>query len=224
MDIAIIGAGNVSQALAANFTRNGHKVTITASVPEHAATTADRLGVQAAHSNREAIEVAQVVVIAVPFAAAENLAREIAPWVDGKIVIDATNPLKPTFDGLVTEGGPSAAERFATWLPGARVVKAFNTLFAANQLDPQVDGIQLDGFVAGDDEDAKRTVLELAESIGLRPIDSGPLARARELEALAFLNMKLQSTVGNTWQTGWKLVGVPAGAIESPRVHAAAGR
>ena len=83
-----------------------------------------------------------------------------------------------------------------------------------------MDGTRLDGFVAGDDADAKATVLELVRSIGLRPIDAGPLARARELEALAWLNIALQGSLGNGWHTGWKLVGVPVGAIVGEKVAA----
>ena len=102
----------------------------------------------------------------------------------------------------------------------AHVVKAFNTLFAANQVDPILDGTRLDGFVAGDDAAAKATVLELVRSIGLRPIDAGPLARARELEALAWLNIALQGSLGNTWHTAWKLVGVPAGVVDGEKAAA----
>ena len=90
------------------------------------------------------------------------------------------------------------------------MVKAFNTLFASNQGDPIGEGVQLDGFVAGDDADAKGTVLELVESIGLHPVDVGPLARARQLEGLAFLNIALNIAKGGAWQSGWKLVGAPA--------------
>ena len=85
----------------------------------------------------------------------------------------------------------------------------FNTLFASNQADPTADGVQLDGFVAADDETAKATVLELVESIGLNPVDVGPLKRARQLEGLAFLNITLNAENGGAWQSGWKLVGAP---------------
>jgi len=224
VDIAIIGSGNVGQALATSFHRAGHRVTLSASHPEHATTAGAAIGVRSARSNREAVQQADIVVIAVPFgSAAEQVAMEIAPYVEGKIVIDPTNPLNATYTGLLTEGGPSAAERFATWLPTAQVLKAFNTLFASTQAQPVVDGIQLDGFVAGDDADAKRVVLALVESIGLRPVDVGPLVRARELEALAFANIAMQPLVGNTWHTAWKLVGVPAGTIESGSAAVASG-
>ena len=184
-------------------------------IPEDAAALAAETGARAAATTLEAVSGADFVVLAVPFSSSgESLAREIAPAVRGKVVIDVTNPVKPTYDGLLTAGGPSAAERFAEWLPEATVVKAFNTLFAATQAEPIVDGVQLDGFVAADDIEAKARVLELVRSIGLRPIDAGPLVRARELEALAWLNISLQGTLGNGWRTGWKLVGIPAGALE----------
>ena len=88
-----------------------------------------------------------------------------------------------------------------------RVIKAFNTAFAARQADPVVDGVQLDGFVAGDDANARADVLELVRSIGFRPIDAGSLRMARALEAMAILNISLQIRNNWPWQTGWKLVG-----------------
>jgi 8-hydroxy-5-deazaflavin:NADPH oxidoreductase len=91
--------------------------------------------------------------------------------------------------------------------PSAKVIKAFNTIFAAHQVDPLIDGIQLDGFVAGDDGGAKGRVLELVGTLGFRPIDAGPLAMARALEAMAVLNIQLNMGNGWPWQTGWKLLG-----------------
>ena len=215
MTIAIIGAGGVGRSLTTAFRRAGHAVVVASRDPEDATALAAETGARAAVSTLDAVSAAEVVVLAVPFAASgESLAREIASAVRGKIVIDVTNPVRPTYDGLVTEDGPSAAERFAEWLPEATVVKAFNTLFASAQADPIVDGVQLDGFVAADDAEAKALVLGLVRSIGLRPIDAGPLVRARELEALAWLNISLQGTLGNGWRTGWKLVGVPTGVLE----------
>jgi predicted dinucleotide-binding enzyme len=91
--------------------------------------------------------------------------------------------------------------------PNARVVKAFNTILAAHQAAPDIDGIQLDGFVAGDDGAAKKKVLELVTSLGFRPIDAGPLAMARALEGMGTLNISLNMTNGWPWQSGWKLLG-----------------
>jgi predicted dinucleotide-binding enzyme len=95
--------------------------------------------------------------------------------------------------------------------PRARIVKAFNTIFAAHQADPAIDGIQLDGFVAGDDSAAKSAVMELVGSLGFRPFDAGPLAMARALEGMGTLNIWLNVTNGWSWQSGWKLLG-PTGS------------
>jgi predicted dinucleotide-binding enzyme len=110
-------------------------------------------------------------------------------------------------NGPAIDNGESNADRLAAWLPDAHVVKAFNTLFAARQAAPVVDGEAVDGYVAGDDPAAKTVVLRLAESIGLRPIDVGGLVMARTLEAMAWLNISLQLQNGWPWQTGWRLVG-----------------
>jgi NADPH-dependent F420 reductase len=209
MNIAIIGSGNVGRALATSFTRAGHHVQITAQHAENAEAVANDTGAQSVESNRDAAANADVIVLAVPFANAEAVAKEIRDAVAGKPVIDVSNRMAYGANGPTIDNGPSNAERLAGWLPEATVVKAFNTLFSTNQADPNVDGIQLDGFVAADDSGAKGTVLELVESIGLRPIDAGPLDRAQQLEQLAFLNIALNATNGWSWESGWRLAGAP---------------
>ena len=101
--------------------------------------------------------------------------------------------------------GTSNAEQIQARIPGAKVVKAFNTVFAARQADPQVDGTPIDGFVAGTDEGAKREMLQLVESMGMRPVDAGPLEVARILEAMGALNIWLNMR-GGSWQNAWKLL------------------
>ena len=150
-----------------------------------------------------------MIVLAVPFGSVSEIATEIGDAVAGKIVVDATNRMSFGANGPDIDTSTSNAEEIAALLPGASVVKAFNTLFASNQSDPIADGVQLDGYVAADDDAARATVLELVESIGLRPVDVGPLARARQLEGLAFLNITLNIANGGSWQSGWKLVGAP---------------
>jgi NADPH-dependent F420 reductase len=210
MRIAIIGAGNVGRALATSFIRAGHEVTVTALDPEHARAAAEDTGATPDESNLAAATAADVVVLAVPFANAEGVAIEIRDVVAGKPVIDTSNRMAFGADGPTIDNGPSNAEQLAGWLPTAAVVKAFNTVFASNQADPIVEGVQLDGFVAANDPEAKAVVLELVDSIGLRPIDAGPLSRAQQLEQLAFLNIALNATNGWRWESGWKLAGAPA--------------
>lgn len=209
MNIAIIGSGNVGRALATSFTRAGHSVHITAQHPQNADLVAAETGARSAGSNAAAVEGADLVVLAIPFTSAESVAAEIRQLVTGKTVIDVSNRMAYGPSGPTIDNGPSNAERLAEWLPEASIVKAFNTLFSSNQSDPTVDGIQLDGFVAADDAAAKAAVLELVVSIGLRPIDAGPLDRAQQLEQLAFLNIALNATNGWSWQSGWRLAGAP---------------
>ncbi len=209
MDIAIIGAGNVGRALATSFIHGGHSVVIASRDPEDAGSVAVATRARVAASNAEAASAADIVVLAVPFDSAPDIAAEIRDAVAGKVVVDVTNRMSFGADGPDIDTTTSNAEELAALLPEARVVKAFNTLFASNQADPIVDGVRLDGFVAGDDAEAKATVLALVASIGLDPVDVGPLSRARQLEGLAFLNITVNIANNGSWQSGWKLVGAP---------------
>ena len=206
MQIAILGSGNVGKALASSFTRAGHSVTLTASNPDNARAAATRTGAQAADSNQQAAGAAEVVVLAVQYPTVDAVLAETGDALDGKVLIDTTNRVDPADPGSVLDG-TSAAEQLQARVPGARVVKAFNTAFASRQADPVVDGVALDGYLAGDDDQAKQTVTELVSSIGFRPVDVGPLVMARALEALALLKIMLQIRDNWPWQAGFKLVG-----------------
>ena len=127
-----------------------------------------------ATSNVEAARAADVVVLAIPFASAPEVAAEIAEAVAGKPVVDVSNRISFGPNGPEIDTTSSNGEAIGALLPAAGVVKAFNTLFATHQTDPIADGVQLDGFVAGDDPAAKATVLELVDSIA-RKIAAPPL-------------------------------------------------
>lgn len=202
MDIAIIGAGNVGTALAGAFARAGHHVTISATHPEHAAQAAKATGTGSAGTNQEAIAAGDVVILAVPGTAFDAIVGEVGNELAGKVVVDVSNRPTPDPSGA----GTSAAEERQVRIPGANVVKAFNTAFATRQADPTLGGVAADGFVAGDDDDAKRTVLDLVESIGFRPVDAGSLAAARTLEGMAWLNIS-RAIQGGTWQDAWVILG-----------------
>jgi predicted dinucleotide-binding enzyme len=206
MNIAIIGAGNVGGALAASSVRAGHTVTLSAKDPAHANAKAKQTGARAVDSAAEAVKAAGVVILAVPYAAVDAVLDELGDALAGKVLIDVTNRLK--MEAMADSvDGTSAAEQIQKKAPKAKVAKAFNYAFASKQADPNVDGQSIDGYVAADDADAKKTTLELARSIGFRPIDSGPLAMARALEAMAILNVALQIENGWPWQSGFKLIG-----------------
>jgi len=209
MDISIIGAGNVGKALSTAFVRAGHTVTIASRDPEDAGAVAAATGATVATSNAAAAAAGDIVILAIPASSFADVAAEIAPAVAGTTVIDVTNRIGFGADGPEIDTTSSNAEALAELLPEANVVKAFNTLFGANMADPITSGVQLDGFVAGDDEAAKAAVIELVGSIGLHSVDVGPLVRARQLEGLSFLNMTLNIVNGGSWQSGWKLVGAP---------------
>jgi 8-hydroxy-5-deazaflavin:NADPH oxidoreductase len=200
--IGIIGAGNVGRALAKASIRAGHAITISATNPEKAQRVAAEVGGSAAASNRDAVADADAVILAVPFNAVNTIVNELGSELDGKILIDVTNRFAPEH-----LEGESNAELIQRMVPEGKVVKAINTIFVAHQADPLIDGIQLDGFVAGDDIDAKQKVLQFIGSLGFRPIDAGPLAMSRALEGMAVLNISLNMT--NSWprQSGWKLLG-----------------
>ena len=206
MEVAIIGAGNVGGALAKALSSAGHSVTVSSRTVDKAETVARDSGGKAAGSNREAVEASDVVIFAVPYQALEEVAGELQDALDGKVVVDTTNRFNPDDAGAGVDG-TSAAEQLQAKLPGARVVKAFNPIIASRMAEPTIDGMEIDGFFAGDDDEAKERVAELTRAVGLRPVDVGGLGMARALEALANLNISLNMNNGLPWQSGWKLVG-----------------
>jgi len=154
--------------------------------------------IEASHETLDLLEVvapgevigAEVVVFAVPWKAAEEAVRS-AGSLSGKIVIDCTNPFAPGLTGLDAPAGGSGAEAVASWAPGARVVKAFNTTGFNIMANPAFPEGPATMFYCGDDASAKRAVHGLAAELGFDPIDAGPLSRARVLENMALLWVSL---------------------------------
>ncbi len=206
MKIAIIGAGNVGGGLAAAAVKAGHNVIVSARNPISARDTAAKAGATAAASNAEAVQTADIVVLAVPHTAVAGVVSELGDALNGKVLLDATNPLNDTYTDLTTSG-VSAAEQLQQQAPGATVVKALNTVFASRYANPTEDGEPLDGFLAGNDAQAKAAVTGLITSLGLRPVDLGGLRMARTLEELAFANISLNAGNGWAWQSAFRLVG-----------------
>ncbi len=207
MRIAIIGTGNVGGGLAGAAVEAGHDVTVAAAHEENAVKVAEQVGAAAAATAGDAAAGADVVVLAVPAGAAADVLAQVKG--SGAIVVDATNPLNDTYSDLTT-AGTSQAEQLAAAAPGVKVVKAFNTVLASRLGATEQDGRPLDGYYAGDDDDAKKTVAALLDSLGFRPIDAGGLRMARSLEEMAFLNITLNARNGWAWQTGWQLAGPTA--------------
>ena len=216
MKVAVIGTGNVGSAIGGTLARAGHEVVFAARDQEEVRQVAEGLGAQAADSPAAAVAGADVAILAIPWGSVEDVTDEIRESLDDTVVVDVTNPLSPDYSGLATSGGLSAAERVADRLPRARVVKALNTLFGSVQAEPNALGTTIDAFYATDDPTARTRIAELLSSIGFRPVNVGGLAAARELEALAFLNIRLQMLAGGDWRSAFVLRGAPASAVEAP--------
>lgn len=191
MKIGIIGKGNVGTALGTGLTRKGHVVKYGHRNPKE---PVDR-----------AAEWGEVLILAVPHESVEFAAKDIGSAAEGKILLDVTNAVGDNLD-LTVGFTTSAAEELQKMLPKARVVKAFNTVFAKNQSTGKIGNEQLTLFVAGDDAEAKQTIMQLGSEIGFDPVDAGPLKSARYLEPMAVLLMNLAFVVGMGPNIGYKLV------------------
>ena len=212
MNTTIIGAGNMARGIGTRLAAGGHSVTLVSRDPKAAADT--QTVIQGAAQKGATVQVSawgspvngDVVYLAVPYSAVADIARQYKAQLAGKIVVDLTNPLNSTYDGLATPADSSAAEEIARALPGSRLVKAFNTTFAGTLVKGAVAGLPLDVYLAGDDAEAKKAIAGQVQDSQLRPIDAGPLQRARQLEGLALLGITLQFTQGTQFASAWKFL------------------
>lgn len=214
MKITIIGAGNMARGIATRALAGGHTITVTTKDPGKAVRLVDELRGRATGEGRmaaadaSAVDTADIVVLAVPFDAAKQLASAYGDRLSDKVVIDISNPVDASLDALVVTPGTSAAEEIAEAAgPDVRVVKAFNTTFATTLIAGEVNGTPLDVFIAGDDEAARKQVADLVTSGGLNPVDVGALRHARQLEGFQLLHMALQiREAGHGWASSVKIV------------------
>ncbi|MBD8059208.1 NADPH-dependent F420 reductase [Cellulomonas sp. JH27-2] len=183
----IIGTGNMGSAIGGIFAAGGADVTHVNTSDAGKATIAG-----------------DVVVLAVPYPALDAIVEAYGDQLAGKVVVDITNPLNfETFDSLVVPAGSSAAAELAAKLPSSRVLKAFNTNFAATLASKQVGGLPTTVLVAGDDADAKQALVDAVVAGGVAALDAGMLARAHELEALGFLQLTLAVGEKVAWTGGF---------------------
>jgi predicted dinucleotide-binding enzyme len=208
MNVTIVGTGNMARGIGRRMLAGGHEVTVAGKdTAASQAVVRDLRAEGSARATRSDDPIADdVLVLAVYFPDAKAFVDEHRDELSGKVLVDITNPVNETFDGLVTPPDGSAAQDLAAAAPGARVVKAFNTTFAGPLSDGEVGGQSLDVFVAADDEEAKATVARLVADAGLRPVDAGPLKRARELEAAGLLHMTVQGSLGTGFGSALKIV------------------
>jgi NADPH-dependent F420 reductase len=193
MKIGIIGSGNMGSGLARRITHAGHDVVMTARDLANAEKVARHIGPRVKVVSPADIAKGVDIVIAATPAREQVYALKSCGDLTGKIVIDITNPLKDDMSGLSIGFTTSFAEEVAKALPGVKVVKAFNTVFAQvlNDGPDFGHGIRASAYYCGDDETARKTVQQLIESMGFDAIDTGPLANARYLEPMGMLNIWL---------------------------------
>src|SRR3954454_11299686 len=187
--ISIIGTGNMGQAIASLAGNGDHVVESFAPSDHDRPVTGD------------------IVVLAVPYAAVEGVLAQRGESLAGKVGVDITNPLNfESFDSLTVPADSSATAVIAAALPDSRVVKAFNTNFASTLASGAVGALTTTVLIAGDDSDAKARAAEIVTAGRLEAIDTGSLSRARELEAIGFLQIKLAAAEKVSWTGGFGIV------------------
>jgi len=213
MNITIIGPGKMGRAIGARAVTGGHSVTFVGKTPESAKKAAEevkayaREGAKVSTANLDNVGLGDVVVLALWYGSNIEVAKQLGAKLDGKTVVDIANPLNSTYDGLATAPDSSSAEDVAEAIDSsAKVVKAFNTTYAGTLLEGEVDGQPLDVFIAGDDADAKNKVAQLVKDSGMRPVDTGPLNRARQIEGMQLLHIVTQGTLGTNWASTIKIL------------------
>jgi len=190
MKVLLIGAGNMGAGFVKQFAAAGHQVSVTGRDAAKAQALAAQFGAQAVPSAGAAKD-RDVIVLATGYTDAVAALQSVGD-LEGKTVVDVTNPLAADFMSLTVGHTTSAAESIAASIPGAHVVKAFNTVFAqVLAAGPELGGQKVPVFVASDDKAAKETVKALAQSVGFDVIDAGGLRNARYLEPLGGLNIYL---------------------------------
>jgi hypothetical protein len=194
--ISIIGSGGMATAIGGRIAKAGHTVEVVSRDPAKARALADKLAAGATTGTYGAAPAGDIVILAVPYTNAAAVVAEYGKALDGKVIIDITNPVTPDMSGLVTPHGSSGAQEIAKGAPaGAHVVKAFNTIFG----HVLAKGGRLDAFIAADDPEAKARVSTFIESLGLRPLDVGGLHMAATLEALGLMMIGLAKNGAGTW-------------------------
>ena len=200
--VTIIGAGNMGKAIAGVVVNGGNTVQVLTKDPQKASAVIPA----ATHGVVGESITGDIVVLALPYAAVSEVLSTYAGKLDGKVVVDITNPVNfATFDSLVVPVGSSAAAVIAEALPGASVLKAFNTTFAATLASGTVGAESTTVLIAGDDGDANAALAGVIESGGLRAVDAGSLKRAHELESLGFLQLTLAAGNKTSWTSGFAL-------------------
>ncbi|HTH31879.1 MAG TPA: NADPH-dependent F420 reductase [Lacibacter sp.] len=212
--IAIIGAsGNMGSAIAKSLAKGGDRLLLISKEQEKVAELKRSIAEEYPLADIEGMACpmhasweADIIILATPYEAQAEIADSIREVANQKIVISIANPLNATYDALVTKPDSSAAEELQALLPHAKVVKAFNTSYAANFAHTVIDGKQTDAFIAGNNEAALETTAELVKTTGFNPIIAGKLSVSRTLEAMQLLLIQLTMKYNYNWLAGWKIL------------------
>ena len=212
--IAVIGAtGNMGSAISKSLSKGNYRLLLFSTKLEEAQLLADDIrsaneeaDVEAVQCSREAGLEADIIIMAVPYQAEQEIAGKIEDVANQKIVVSISNPINADYNGLITAPDTSAAEELQKLLPHAKVVKAFNSTFAGDFGQSIIDGKQVDAFVAGNDTEALETVSELVSVAGFNPIIAGGLSVSRTLENMQLLLIQLTIKNNYNWVAGWKVL------------------
>ena len=212
--IAIIGAsGNMGSAISKSLAKGNYRLLLSAIDRDKIQLLMQEIKISNPYADVEELGCsitagweADIIIMALPYDAEKEVASKIKEVANQKIVISIANPLNETYDGLVTAPDTSAAEELQKLLPNSKVVKAFNTTFAADFTTPVIDGKQADAFVAGNDDEAVQTVTELVKIAGFNPVVAGKLPVSGTLERMQLLLIQLGIKNNYNWLAGWKIL------------------
>lgn len=212
--IAIIGAtGNMGAGIARNLSKGNYRLLLCAndqtklqSLVQDIIKGNTAADVEAVDCSMTASWEADNIIVAVPHPAEKEVAERIRQVANQKIVVSISNPLNAAYNGLTTAPDTSAAEELQKLLPNSKIVKAFNTVFAADFATPVIAGKQADAFIAGNDTEALQVVSELVSIAGFNPLLAGDLSVSRTLENMTVLLIQLSMKYNYNWLAGWKVL------------------
>lgn len=212
--IAVLGAtGKMGSAIAKSLSKGNYRIllfsrdnTKLGRLKRELRNTAPQADVVSVDCSYNACWEADVIIAAVPYSAEKEVADTIREVANQKIVISVANPVNNSGDALLTPLNTSAAEELQTLLPNSKVIKAFNTMFAADFNQPEIDGKQVDAFIAGNDDDALEIVRDLVQTAGFNPVIAGDLSLSRVLEHMQLLLIRLSIKHNYNRLAGWKIL------------------
>lgn len=212
--IAIIGAtGSMGSAIAKSLSRGNYRILLFAErkhklieVEKEIINENPKADVESITCSYTASWEADIIILAIPYEAQPEVAEKIRTVANQKVVVSIANPLNANYDGLITAPDTSAAEELQELLPHSKVIKAFNTIFAADFEHPLIGGQLADAFIAGDDPDALEVVREVVATAGFNPIVAGALSMSRTLENMQAFLIQLNNKYNYNWLAGWKIL------------------